>query len=240
MRKSAGSQPEPSTKVRQVTDMFARIASSYDLMNRLMSLGKDQSWRRLAGALAEPPENGLALDVAAGTGDLALAVAERGCRVIAADPCAPMIALGREKMRSQPNGDAITFLLADALALPFPEATFDCVTVAFGVRNFSDLLAGFQEMRRVVKPGGRVVCLEIMPPDNGLLGKGYQLYLTQFIPRLGGVMSGHPEAYQYLCSSVLAFNTPQELEAIMREAGFVDVSYRCLNFNTIALHVGVR
>ena len=228
------------SRVRQVTAMFGRIAPSYDLMNRLLSLGRDQQWRKEAAALAMPPTGGLALDVASGTGDLALAVAAHGCTVVAADPCAPMVSLGREKVQAHPYGSSITFALADALALPYADDTFDCVTVAFGVRNFADPLAGFREMQRVVKPGGRVVCLELMPPSSGLLGKGYQLYLTQLVPRLGGVMSGHPEAYQYLSTSVMAFRTPQELESIMRQAGFSKVFYKRLNLNTIALHVGIK
>ncbi len=110
---------EPATKIRQVTSMFGRIAPSYDLVNRMMSLGKDQSWRRLAASLANPPADGIALDVASGTGDLALVLAERTSRVIASDPCAPMVEIGREKVAAQPRGKAIKFVLADAQELPF-------------------------------------------------------------------------------------------------------------------------
>ena len=226
----------------QVSRMFTRIVPSYDLMNSLMSGGRDRSWRELAAALADPPAGGRALDVATGTGDvaLALALAGRACQVVGVDACAAMVASGAMKASGSRYGGQLRFALSDALALPFRDAAFDCVTIAFGIRNIADPVGAFREMRRVVKPGGRVVCLEIMPPEGGFLGRCYRFYLTRFIPLLGGWVSGHPEAYHYLSTSVLNFLSPPALQEQMEAAGFSSVAYRELTFNTIALHVGVR
>ena len=227
-------------KTARVSRMFGRIARSYDFMNRLMSAGQDQSWRQLAADLAQPGPDGIALDVATGTGDLALALAQRTGRVVGADSCADMVTPGVTKIARSGYKQTVRFVLSDAQALPFQSERFDCVTVAFGVRNMASLHAAFTEMRRVVRPNGRVVCLEIMPPSRSILGRGYQLYLTRFIPLLGGLVSGQPEAYRYLSTSVLAFSSAQALRDIMLKAGFNSVTYRTLNFGTIAIHVGVR
>jgi len=227
-------------KVTQVSRMFARIVPTYDLMNRLMSAGQDQAWRQLATALAAPPADGAALDVATGTGDLAIALARQTRYVVGVDVCEPMLEPAAKKVvQARPKGQ-VRFMLADALALPFQDASFDCVTVAFGVRNMTDLVAVFQEMRRVVRPGGRVVCLEIMRPRRSFLGICYKFYLTRFIPMMGGLVSRDPDAYRYLATSVLGFNSPEELRDLMQAAGFSSVTYRTLNFATIALHVGIR
>lgn len=227
-------------KVAQVTRMFARIVPTYDLMNRLMSVGQDQAWRQLATGLAAPPPDGAALDVATGTGDLAIALARQTRYVVGVDLCEPMLGPAAKKVaQARPRGQ-VRFMLADALALPFQDESFDCVTVAFGVRNMADLVAVFQEMRRVVRPGGRVVCLEIMRPRRSFLGICYRFYLTRFIPMMGGLVSRDPDAYRYLATSVLGFNSPEELRDLMQAAGFSSVTYRTLNFATIALHVGIR
>lgn len=227
-------------KTARVSRMFARIAPSYDLMNRLMSVGRDRGWRRQTVDLAAPPPGGLALDVATGTGDLALLLAERTGRVVGSDACAGMVGPGVGKVAGSGLGSRIRFVLSDAQELPFQDERFDCVTVGFGVRNMGDPLAAFSEMRRVVKSGGNVVCLEIMPPSGGLLGRLYKLYLTRLVPLLGGLVSGQPEAYRYLSDSVLGFASPEELSSIMERAGLVQVTHRALNFGSIAIHVGTR
>lgn len=227
-------------KASQVSRMFARIVPTYDLMNRLMSVGRDQAWRQLATCLAGPPPDGAALDVATGTGDLAITLARQTRYVVGVDVCQPMLGPAAKKVAQARLQGQVRFMLADALALPFQDASFDCVTVAFGVRNMSDLVAVFQEMRRVVRPGGRVVCLEIMRPRRSFLGICYEFYLTRVIPMMGGWVSRDPDAYRYLATSVMGFSSPEELRDLMQAAGFSSVTYHTLNFATIALHVGVR
>lgn len=227
-------------KAAQVSRLFARIVPTYDLVNRVMSLGQDQAWRRLATELALPGPGGIALDLACGTGDLSLALAARAARVVGVDVCPEMLPPAVEKTDRAGAAGRVGFLLGEALSLPFPDAAFDCVTVAFGVRNMADPVAAFGEMRRVVAPGGRVVCLEIMRPDRSFLGGCYRAYLTRIIPFIGGVISRQPEAYRYLSSSVMGFYSAEELREKMQAAGFSSVACRKLNFNTIAIHVGVR
>ena len=230
---------ETLTQTSRVSRMFGRVVRTYDLANRLMSLGQDQAWRRIAAELAAPTPAGLALDIATGTADLALALAQRAHKVIGVDVCAPMLPPARDKIGRAKQSDRINVLLGDAFALPFRDASFDCATVAFGVRNMADPIAAFREMRRVVRPEGRVVCLEIMPPSRGLLGQGYRLYLTRCVPLIGGLVSADLEAYRYLSASVIGFASPQALQGIMYQAGFSSVSYETRNFGTIAIHVGI-
>lgn len=215
--------------------MFARIAHRYDLMNRLMSAGRDQAWRAEAARLAAPAPGARALDVATGTADLAIALWERDCSVVGLDPCDVMLRLGKDKSDSSTR-----FVLGDAHSLPFQGEAFDCVTVAFGVRNMGNPVVAFQEMHRILRPGGRAVCLEIMPPAEGIVGRCYQLYLNKFIPWLGGRVSGQPDAYRYLSGSVMAFKDPDGLKAIIEEAGFSQVHYHLLHLGAIAIHLGVK
>ncbi|MBI2886364.1 MAG: ubiquinone/menaquinone biosynthesis methyltransferase [Chloroflexi bacterium] len=216
------------------------MVPTYDLMNRLMSLGQDQAWRRRAAALAAPEPLALGLDVATGTADLALALASRVRQVVGVDVCGPMLPVALAKVARAGRSHQLRFLLSDVYQLPFPDASFQCVTVGFGVRNMADPVAAFREMRRVLRPGGRVVCLEIMPPQQGLLGRGYRLYLTRLIPFVGGLVSGQPEAYHYLSTSVQAFANPQELLDIMYQSGYTQAFFEGHNLGTIAVHVGIR
>ena len=231
----AGDGADPA-KTLAVTRMFGRIAGKYDLVNRVMSGGRDEAWRTLAARLAAGPQPGLALDVATGTGDLALALQRTGCRVVGLDPCAAMVGRGLDKT----TGRSICFTLGDAHCLPFHGEAFDCVTVAFGVRNMADPVVAFQEMGRVLRPGGRIACLEIMPPAPGFVGRCYGLYLNRFVPWLGGLISGQPDAYRYFSNSVMHFRDPESLKAIMEEAGLAQVTYYLMHLRSIAIHVGVR
>lgn len=228
----------PLEKTATVSGMFNRIAGRYDLMNRLMSAGQDQAWRRATARMAAPQPVLRALDVATGTADLALALLDRAQYVVGADPSSGMIRLGQDKVDAAGRSDRVTFVEADCQWLPFPDHSFDCATVGWGIRNMADAERAFSELRRVVRPGGRIACLDSMPPSNGLLGKAYEVYLSRVIPLVGNLVTRQGSAYRYLSDSVLAFRTPQELRDVMVRAGLRNVTYRTVNFGTIAMHVG--
>jgi demethylmenaquinone methyltransferase/2-methoxy-6-polyprenyl-1,4-benzoquinol methylase len=228
-----------SARAEAVRAMFTRIAGRYDLMNALMTGGRHHAWRRAtAAALAGAPA-GPALDLATGTGDLALAVraASPGRAVVAADFSEAMLAQAAGKLRAR--GEArVRLLAADALALPFPDRTFACVTSAFLLRNLADLPAGLAEMRRVTMPGGLVAALEITRPGVPGWSALFGLYFNRLVPLAGALVAGDRAAYTYLPSSVERFLAPHELVALMAHAGLRDVRYRRLALGTIALHVG--
>ena len=220
--------------------MFDRIARRYDLMNTLMTGGRDQAWRRQAARLARPEGRGLALDVATGTGDLARALLDetpvRG--VVGADFSEAMLALGRAKARRSGLEDRLHFVTADALALPFPDATFTCVTSAFLLRNLTDLDQGLREMARVTRLGGRVVALETSRATLPGFRSLFAFYFNRLVPVLGGLVSGDREAYRYLPRTAGGFLAPDDLVRVMTEAGLREVIYRRLAFGTVAIHVG--
>ncbi len=203
-----------------VRGMFDAIAERYDLLNRLLSFGVDRRWRRLAAreALAKSPAR--VLDVATGTGDLALLLKRLapGAEVVGVDFAPEM--LKRAQAKAERAGLGVRFLEADALALPFPDGSFDALTVAFGFRNFADYRRGLAEFFRVLAPGGRAVILEFPPPPKGLWGRIYRLYHRRVLPAVGGWISGRPEAYRYLPESVVRFPPPEELAAMLQAAGF--------------------
>lgn len=226
-------------KGRYVATMFGRIAQRYDLLNRIMSLGQDQRWRRRMAALAQLPPGGLALDLATGTGDVgfALLAEEPTARVIGADFALPMMQVGQQKRQA---GQRLRFCAADALALPFESNRFDALLHAFLMRNIEEIDAGFREQWRVLKPGGRVVCLEIVGPEGPLVRAGYHLFFETLVPRLGRLLSGDMEAYDYLPQSVLRFPPPEALSERMRAAGFERVWYERVMLGSIAIHVGQK
>jgi len=232
---------EPSQKRAYVRDMFARIAPRYDLLNRLMTFGLDARWRAQAARLAvgENPAP-FVLDLATGTGDLARAIQNRApnARVMGLDLVYEML----QYAQSKNNGIQtlpLPLLAGDALDLPFPDHTFDALTSAFMLRNVVSVERAFAEMRRVTKPGGRVVALEITQPRLPLWSALYKFYFYRFVPLLGGALSDSA-AYRYLPASAARFVNADELARLMRDAGLQNVKYELLNMGTVALHVGEK
>ncbi len=228
-----------SERTQQVGRMFGRIAPRYDLLNRLISLGMDRRWRRAAAAAAQPDE-GRALDVGAGTGDLTLELRRRGAvHVIGLDLSPEMLTAARSKAAAAGHRE-VSWALGNALHLPFPESTFDCVTNAFLLRNLADLRAGLAEMARVLKPGGRLVCLDMTQPPPGPFGALYRLYFNRIVPPLAGAISGDPAAYRYLPNSLKGFPNAKKLAAILSEVGLTQVRVLRLGGGAVALHRALK
>lgn len=226
-------------RTRQVREMFDRIVPRYDLLNRLMSLGMDVRWRRLAAAAAQP-EAAFVLDVGAGTGDLTLELLRQGAqRVVALDVTPAMLAAGRAKAHAK-NATGARWLAGDALRLPFADGAFDAVTNAFVLRNLADLQRGLDEMARVLRPGGRLVCLDMTRPKPGLFARLYRLYFYHLVPPVAGLLSGDRAAYRYLPQSLDAHPDAETLASMIERAGLRDVSVRLLAGGTVALHTAVR
>jgi demethylmenaquinone methyltransferase/2-methoxy-6-polyprenyl-1,4-benzoquinol methylase len=218
--------------------MFDRIAGLYDRMNSVMTAGLHHRWRERAVELSGLGPGARALDVATGTGDLALALAARvgpGGEVVGADFSERMLELARAKAAAAPG--LLRFELANALALPYEDASFDAAAVGFGARNFSDLEQGLREMVRVVRPGGRVVVLEITTPSRPPLSYFFELWFDRAVPALGR-LAGDAAAYSYLPSSVRRFPGPRELAALMWRLGLREVRYVLTAGGIIALHAG--
>lgn len=225
----------------QVRAMFDRIARVYDRMNAVMTAGLDRRWRERAADLAAVAPGGRVLDVATGTGDMAFALARRvapGGEVVAADFSENMLALARAKAPTAAPGDvALRFETANALELPYRDGQFDAATVGFGARNFADLHRGLAEMARVVRPGGRVVVLEITTPTRPPLSMLLGFWFDRLVPALGR-LAGDPEAYDYLPDSVRRFPGPEVLAAKLYDCGLREVGYRLTAGGIIALHYG--
>jgi demethylmenaquinone methyltransferase/2-methoxy-6-polyprenyl-1,4-benzoquinol methylase len=233
-----GVLPAASEKRSYVRRMFGAIAPRYDLMNRLMTLGRDQVWRRTVVRLCGLPRGGRLLDVATGTGDIGYEAlrADPSARVVGLDLTPEMMVAGRNKQQ----GLAFPFTEGDGLALPFGDDTFDAATSGFMMRNVVDIGTAFAEQLRVVRPGGRVVCLEITMPRTPVLGWLFGIYFFRLVPLVGRLISGYGEAYMYLPESVAAFPPPPELKRIIESVGLRDVRYRTAMLGTIAIHWGVK
>ncbi len=226
----------PQEKARFVQRMFDRISPRYDLMNRLMTFGQDVRWRKLALEAAALPPHARVLDIACGTGDLAFTALEwQPELVVAADFSLEMLRQGMKKSNGRQN---VVFLAADGLQLPFADGAFDAVVTGFSMRNVVDIDGFLQEMRRVVRPGGRVVILEITPLKNRVLRPAFQFYFHRIVPFLGGLIAGDREAYTYLPQSVEVFVPAEELRMRMEKSGLHQVEYKLLNLSTVALHWG--
>lgn len=211
--------------------MFDRIAGVYDLLNSVMTVGMHQRWRERAVELAQVGPGARALDVATGTGDLAVALREAGAEVVGCDFSEEMLVHARRKAPEVP------FEWADALDLPYEDGSFDAATVGFGARNFSDLQKGLREMARVVKPGGRVVVLEITTPQKPPLSTFFSLWFDRAVPKLG-TLAGDSDAYTYLPNSVKRFPGPRELGGQLVAAGLEDVRWILTAGGIIAIHSG--
>jgi demethylmenaquinone methyltransferase / 2-methoxy-6-polyprenyl-1,4-benzoquinol methylase len=213
--------------------MFDRIASVYDLMNSVMTAGMHHRWRERAADLARVGPGSTALDVATGTGDLAVELARRGAEVTGSDFAPAMLEIARRK------APGLRFEEGDALNLEHPDDSFDAVTVGFGARNFADLDRGLSEMARVARPGGRVVVLEITTPTKPPLSWFFRAWFDRVVPLLGR-FAGDPDAYTYLPSSVRRFPPPEELAARMGAAGLTDVRWILTAGGIIAIHAGTK
>ncbi|HLM94209.1 MAG TPA: class I SAM-dependent methyltransferase [Gaiellaceae bacterium] len=215
----------------EVRAMFDRISPVYDLMNHAMTAGLDRRWRRLAAETVVRPGDAV-LDACCGTGDLAIAAKRAGGRVTGLDFSERML------MRARGKSDSIDWVLGDVMALPFDDASFDAVTVGFGIRNVPDLEAGLSELGRVLRPGGRVACLEITRPE-GMLKPFFRLWFDGLVPLAGKVLPGGT-AYTYLPASVRRFPGPSDLAAAFGRTGFHGVGWKLMGGGIVALHVGTK
>lgn len=233
--------PPPEQKAQYVREMFTSIAPTYDRLNSVMSLGLHSLWRRRAVSLCRLGPGDSALDIATGTGDFALALARAvgpTGKVVGADFSEGMLDLARIKAKQAGLNDIVQFEWADALDLPFEDGRFDAATVGFAGRNVTDLHRFFAEMRRVVRPGGRVVHLELSKPTLPVFRSLYQVYFYNLVPLVGGALARSRGAYTYLPNSLTSFPSPPELARIMREAGLVKIRYYPLALGTVTIHVG--
>ncbi|MCM1022107.1 MAG: bifunctional demethylmenaquinone methyltransferase/2-methoxy-6-polyprenyl-1,4-benzoquinol methylase UbiE [Muribaculum sp.] len=229
------------SKTQQVRSMFDSIAPAYDVMNRMMTFGIDRLWRAKAVGMLKRmvAPGGNVLDVATGTGDLALLLDKklRPASVTGIDLSENMIEIARRKCVGNPN---VTFQTADCLALPFGDDSFDCVTVAYGVRNFEHLLEGYKEMFRVLKPGGVLCVIELSTPESLLVKPLYKFYTEKIIPLVGRMMSHDSRAYTYLPESIAAVPQGVRMTQLMQQAGFQQTSYKPLTFGVCTIYMATK
>ncbi len=218
--------------------MFGGVSRRYDLLNTLMTFGRDRVWRRCTVRAAMPPKGGALLDVGSGTGKIAFEAKAQdpSLTVVALDLTPDMMKVGQRSNQ----GRGVLWVSGDALALPFSDRCFDAVTSGYLMRNVPDVSGAFREQLRVVKPGGRVVCLDTSPPGSSFLKPVIRIYFRLIIPLLGGLISGEWNAYRYLPRSTEAFKTPEELAEIMTRAGFTGIRCRRFMFGTMALVAATR
>ena len=232
----AGKAIEPPERVRL---MFNAVSGRYDLLNRVLTLGLDRRWRKLAAERAAVSSGSVVLDACCGTADLALAISEEtGARVVGLDFSADMLKIASVKIAGAGKDDTISLIEASVDDIPFDDNSFDAVTVGWGLRNTPDYQAVLQEFYRVVRPGGKMVCLESTEPETAFLRIPYKFILSNIVPLVGRILSKDNGAYRYLSDSIQAFPPQKELVKMMEKAGWADVSYRNLLGGAVAVHVG--
>jgi demethylmenaquinone methyltransferase/2-methoxy-6-polyprenyl-1,4-benzoquinol methylase len=236
---------KPITRGREFAEgnrtMFDGVARRYDLLNSLLSLGRDRSWRRKAVSALNPEAGERFLDLGSGTADIALEVLrqEPGASVLGVDPAVEMLALGRKKIQERGLEERIELQKGDATRLDLPDRDFDGAISAFCLRNLTDRLQMFEETWRVLRPGGRVVALELTRPQNPVLRQGHRLYNHLVVPLLGRLLS-QGDAYRYLVDSIEEFPRRQEVRQELQEAGFSQVSHQSLTFGVVTVFFGRR
>lgn len=225
-------------KAQQVREMFDNIAPAYDFMNRAMTFGIDRRWRRKAIKMLAAEKPASILDVATGTGDLAILMSRLtdAQSITGIDLSEGMIEVGRKKIARAELSDKITLEAGDCLNLPMSDDSFDAVTVAYGVRNFENLLAGYREMFRVLRPGGTLTVIELSTPSSPVVRPFYRIYTRHIIPLAGRMVSKDVRAYSYLPESIAAVPQRDDMTALMRQAGFTDTAWRSLTFGTCMIY----
>ena len=237
------SEIDPAEKAGRVGEVFSSVASRYDLMNDLMSFGSHRLWKDLALARSGVREGHRVLDVAAGSGDMTMRFARQvgtSGQVVMTDINASMLACGRSRLLNEGLGVNVQMLLADAESLPFSGGQFDCVSIAFGLRNVTRIPKALASMSRMLKPGGRLVILEFSTPTSTLLSRAYDLFSFSVIPSMGKMVTGDEQSYQYLVESIRKHPNQQTLSAMMEEAGLEDVKHQNINGGIVAIHTGYR
>ena len=227
------------SKQEQIRRMFDKIAPSYDRLNHALSLGIDRRWRRTAVDALGTHQPQQILDIATGTGDFALLLAKRikPQHIVGADISEGMMAVGREKVKEEGLQNVISFQYEDCMQLSFPDGSFDAVTSSYGVRNFQNLDKGLQEMQRVLRPGGHLLIVELTPPPSFPMKQLFWLYAHVVMPLLGRLISHDDSAYTYLPASMEAFPQPEQMEGILRKAGFTEVQWRRFTFGISTMYL---
>ncbi|WP_431297564.1 bifunctional demethylmenaquinone methyltransferase/2-methoxy-6-polyprenyl-1,4-benzoquinol methylase UbiE [Tabrizicola sp. BL-A-41-H6] len=227
-------------KAGMVHGVFSRVASKYDVMNDLMSGGVHRLWKDAMMDWLAPRPGQRLLDVAGGTGDVAFRFLKRaaGATAVVCDMTEPMLIEGRKRAEAEQQSDRLDWVVGDAMALPFPDASFDVYTISFGIRNVTRIADALAEAYRVLKPSGRLMVLEFSHIPNDLLQKAYDLYSFNVIPVMGQIVAGDRDSYQYLVESIRKFPDQETFAAMIRAAGFGQVKYRNLTMGVAALHSG--